>query len=66
MKWKYYARKLYWIEFGLLLMLAQLFLGDIFWLHYNTVNDSTKRIAGNILNSIMIMIMLRFIITEID
>ena len=66
MKWKYYARKLYWTEFGLLLILVGLFLGDIFWLHYNSVDDSTKRIAGNIMNSIMAMILIRFTLTEID
>ena len=66
MKWKYYARKLYWSEFGLLLILVGLFLGDIFWLHYNPVDDSTKRIAGNIMNSIMAMLLIRFFLTEID
>ena len=65
MKWKFYARKLYWTEFILLLMLVSLFLIDMFLLHYTTISDSAKSITGNILNGIMIVFLARFILTEI-
>ena len=64
MKWKFYARKLYWTEFILLLMLVSLFLIDIFLLHYTTISGSAKSITGNILNGIMIVFLVRFILTE--
>eukprot|EP00828_Plagiopyla_frontata_P033996 TRINITY_DN4419_c0_g1_i3.p2 TRINITY_DN4419_c0_g1~~TRINITY_DN4419_c0_g1_i3.p2 ORF type:complete len:146 (-),score=9.16 TRINITY_DN4419_c0_g1_i3:28-465(-) len=65
MKWKYYARSIYWREFFLLLILTGLFLADIFWLHYQTVNENTKIIVGNIFNCIMTLILFRFILTEV-
>ena len=54
-----YAKALYWREF---LLLIGLFLADIFWLHYYEVDSNQKKIAGNIINCI---ILLQFLITEI-
>ena len=65
MKWKYYARSIYWREFILLLILTALFLIDIFWLHYQTVDETTKCIVGNIFNILMALIVLRFVLTEL-
>ena len=66
MKWKYYARSIYWREFILLLILTALLLIDIFWLHYQTVNETTKLIVGNILNCLMALILFIFIFTELN
>ena len=65
MKWNLYARKLYWREFVSLLILVGCFLTEIFWLHYNEVNESTKRIAGNILHGAMTLLLLEFIKIEL-
>ena len=65
MKWKYYAKALYWREFLLLLLLIGLFLADIFWLHYYEVDSNQKKIAGNIINCIIALLLLQFLITEI-
>ena len=65
MKWNLYARKLYWREFVSLLILVGCFLTEIFWLHYNEVNESTKRIAGNILHGAMALLLLEFIKIEL-
>ena len=65
MKWKYYARSIYWREFILLLILTALFLIDIFWLHYQTVDETTKCIFGNIFNILMALILFRFVLTEL-
>ena len=65
MKWKLYARKLYWREFISLLILVGCFLTEIFWLHYNEVNESTKQIAGNILHSAMAVLLVEFIKIEL-
>ena len=65
MKWNLYARKFYWREFVSLLILVGCFLTEIFWLHYNEVNESTKRIAGNILHSVMALLLLEFIKIEL-
>ena len=35
MKWKLYARAIYWKEFIYLFLLMTVFLTEIFWLHYN-------------------------------
>ena len=65
MKWNLYARKLYWREFASLLILVGCFLTEIFWLHYNEVNESTKQIVGNILHSVMALLLLKFIKIEL-
>ena len=65
MKWNLYARKFYWREFISLLILVGCFLTEIFWLHYNEVNKSTKQIAGNILHSVMALLLLEFIKIEL-
>ena len=64
MKWNLYARKFYWREFVSLLILVGCFLTEIFWLHYNEVNETTKQIAGNILHSVMALLLLEFIKIE--
>ena len=65
MKWNLYARKLYWREFLSLLILVGCFLTEIFWLHYNEVNQSTKQIAGNILHGVMAVLLFEFIKIEL-
>ena len=41
------------------------FLTEIFWLHYNEVNQSTKQIAGNILHGVMAVLLFEFIKIEL-
>ena len=65
MKWNLYARALYWKEFFFILLLIGIFLVEIFWLHYNEVNQSTKIIAGNILHTGMAVLIFTFIKTEL-
>ena len=65
MKWNYYAKRLYWKEFFILGLMIALFLVDIFWIHYESVEGITKTIAGNILNSFIAIILLKFIKSEI-
>ena len=65
MKWNLYARKFYWREFVSLLIIVGCFLTEIFWLHYNEVNKSTKQIAGNILHGAMAVLLLEFIKIEL-
>ena len=58
MKWKYYApiNLLEGIHF-IIDPPQHYFLIDIFWLHYHTVNETTKLIVGNIFNCIMTLIL---------
>ena len=65
MKWKLYARAIYWYEFFFLFLLMGAFLTEIFWLHYTKVSENTKTIAGNILHGAITTLLLGFIKTEI-
>ena len=65
MKWKLYARAIYWYEFFFLFLLMGAFLTEIFWLHYTKISENTKTIAGNILHGAITAILLGFIKTEI-
>ena len=64
MKWKFYGNWAFWSEFIILLALMTLFLIDIFWLHYSKVNENTS-VVDNILNCSLLIILLRFTLTEI-
>ena len=65
MKWKLYARAIYWYEFFFLFLFMGAFLLEIFWLHYNKANENTKTIVGNILHGAITILLLGFIKTEI-
>ena len=65
MKWKLYARAIYWYEFFFLFLLIGAFLTEIFWLHYSKVSEDTKVIAGNALHGAISILLLGFIKTEI-
>lgn len=64
MKWKYYGKNVYWREFFLLILLIALFTTDIFWFHYHGTESQGAKIAGNIINCLMAMILIRFVKTE--
>ena len=65
MKWKLYARAIYWYEFFFLFLLMGAFLLEVFWLHYSQVSKNTKTIGGNILHGAVIILLFGFIKTEI-
>ena len=65
MKWKLYARAIYWYEFFFLILLMGAFLTEIFLLHYSKTSKNTKKIAGNILHVAISILLLGFIKTEI-
>ena len=65
MKWKLYARVIYWYEFFFLFLLMGAFLTEVFWLHYSKVSEDTKTIAGNTLHGAIAFLLLGFIKTEI-
>ena len=65
MKWKLYARAIYWYEFFFLFLLMGAFLIEVFWLHYSKVSEDTKTIAGNILHGAISILLFGFIKTEI-
>ena len=65
MKWKLYAKGIYWEEFFFLILLMIVFLTEIFWLHYNEAAENTKLIVGNTFHSIMALILYIFIKTEL-
>ena len=50
MKWKLYARAIYWYEFFFLFLLMGAFLLEVFWLHYSQVSQNTKTLVGNLLH----------------
>ena len=65
MKWKLYARAIYWYEFFFLFLLMGAFLTEVFWLHYSKVSEDTKIIVGNALHGAIAFLLLGFIKTEI-
>ena len=42
MKWKLYARAIYWYEFFFLFLLMGAFLTEVFWLHYSKVSEVAR------------------------
>ena len=65
MKWKLYARAIYWYEFFFLFLLMGAFLLEVFWLHYSQVSQNTKTLAGNLLHGAITTLLFWFIKTEI-
>ena len=65
MKWKLYARAIYWYEFFFLFLLMGAFLIEVFCLHYSKVSENTKIIVGNILHGAITILLFFFIKTEI-
>ena len=65
MKWRLYARAIYWYEFFFLFLLMGAFLIEVFWLHYSKVSENTTTIGGNILHGAISILLLGFIKTEI-
>ena len=65
MKWKLYARAIYWYEFFFLFLLMGAFLIEVFWLHYSKVSENIKIIVGNILHGVITILLFFFIKTEI-
>ena len=65
MKWRLYARAIYWYEFFFLFLLMGAFLIEVFWLHYSKVSENAKTIAGIILHAAISILLLGFIKTEI-
>jgi len=65
MKWALYARNEYWIGFFMLLVLMGAFLTEVFLLHYTEVNERTKLIAGNLLHTLIVTLLVSFIKTEL-
>ena len=64
MKWKLYARAIYWYEFFFLFLLMGAFLIEVFLLHYSKVSENLKTIVGNILHGAIIILLYGFIKTE--
>ena len=65
MKWRLYARDIYWYEFFFLFLLMGAFLTEVFLLHYSKVSENTKIIVGNILHGAITILLFGFIKTEI-
>ena len=65
MKWKLYARAIYWYEFFFLFLLMGAFLIEVFWLHYSQVSQNKKILAGNLLHGAITILLFGFIKTEI-
>ena len=65
MKWRLYARAIYWYEFFFLFVLMGAFLLEVFWLHYIKASENRKTIVENILHVAITILLFFFIKTEI-